>query len=470
MIELFGKNPNTMGLVHFIGIGGIGMSGLAEILHDNGFSVQGSDLSENANVKRLKAKGIEIFYGHGAAYIEKAFRVVISSAIPDNNPELLAAKQLGLRVMHRSEILAEILRSHHAIAIAGTHGKTTTTSLIFTLLDYAGTGAGVINGGVIYSIGSNIKPSTGKDKFIVAEADESDGSFTKIHPQIAIVTNMDSEHMEHYKSMQNMCSAFEEFACNTPKGTGTVILGIDHHEVAALMSKIENRKVITYGYLAEADISAVNIKQNGAAMVFDLVAKGKTYTDFRLNMPGKHNVSNALAAIAAAIECGVDVDNLRKGLLSFKGVGRRFIKMGVAHGALVIDDYAHHPVEIEATIRGAKQGFQNNKVIAVIQPHRFSRLADLYDDFAKSADDADEIIITPVHAAGEFPLEGVNHKGLAAKMKARGIKNVHTVEDHKEFADLIPSIVKEGDVILCLGAGNINSWGQFLVKTARSIL
>ncbi|MFT7144005.1 MAG: UDP-N-acetylmuramate--alanine ligase [Alphaproteobacteria bacterium] len=469
MIELFGKNPNTMGLVHFIGIGGIGMSGLAEILHDNGFTVQGSDLSENANVKRLKAKGVEIFYGHGAAYIEKAFRVVISSAIPDDNPELVAAKKLGLRVMHRSEILAEILSKHNSIAIAGTHGKTTTTSLVFTLLDYAKTGAGVINGGVIYAIGSNIKASTEKGGLMVAEADESDGSFTKISSKIAVITNMDAEHMEYYKSMDNMRQAYEKFATNTPEGTGTIILGIDHHEVAALAQKLNDRKVVTYGFLAEADISARNLRQNGAAMVFDLMVKGKEYTDFRLNMPGKHNVLNSLAAIAVAIECGVDVDNLRPGLLSFKGVGRRFIKMGMAHGALVIDDYAHHPVEIKATIRGTKQGFINNKVVAVIQPHRYSRLQDLFEEFSKCADDADEVVIVPVYAAGEKPIDGISHETLAKKMKENGVKSVHTVQDHKELSDLIPSLVTDGDIILCMGAGNINAWGQFLVKTSRSI-
>tara|TARA_R110000868_G_scaffold218576_2_gene469276 strand:+ start:196464 stop:197876 length:1413 start_codon:yes stop_codon:yes gene_type:complete len=469
MIELFGKNPSTMGLIHFIGIGGIGMSGLAEMLYDNGFQVQGSDLSENANVQRLKAKGIQVYFGHGAAYVEKAFRVVVSSAIPDNNPELVEAKSLGLRVMHRSEILAEILKKHQGIAIAGTHGKTTTTALTYTLLEHAGTGAGVINGGVIYAIGSNIKPSREKGGLMVAEADESDGSFTSITSKIAVITNMDPEHMEHYQSMGNMRQAYEKFAYNTPENTGTIVMGVDHHEVAALAQKLKDRNVVTYGFIEEADISAVNIEQRGAAMFFDLSVKGKIYTGFRLNMPGKHNVLNSLAAIAVALECGVPVDDLRAGLLSFKGVGRRFIKIGEAHGALVIDDYAHHPVEIESTLRGAKQGFKKNKVIALMQPHRFTRLHDLFDDFAKCMHDADEIILAPVYSAGEDPIQGISHEALAEKMRKNGVKHVHVVQDHKELADLIPSLVTKGDVVICMGAGNINAWGQYLVKVSRSI-
>lgn len=467
MLELFGKNPNTLGLVHFIGIGGIGMSGLAEILHDNGFKVQGSDASENANVQRLKKKGIEIFYGHGKAYVEHAFRVVVSSAIPDDNPELVTARELGLRIMHRSEILAEILKQHHGIAIAGTHGKTTTTSLAFTVLDYAQKGAGVINGGVLYSLGTNIKPSAQSGGFMVAEADESDGSFTNIHPKIAVVTNMDAEHMEHYKSLDNLRQAYENFVMNTPVETGVVICGIDHHEVAALAGRVSDRKIVTYGLLPEAHISADNIMQKGAAMGFDVLIEGKRHAGFRINMPGKHNVLNALAAIAVGIECGVDLETIKKGLMSFKGVGRRFIRIGDAYGAMVIDDYAHHPVEIESTIKGTKGGFANNKVVAVIQPHRFTRLNDLMDEFAACAMDADEVIVTPVYSAGEKPILNVNREELAKRMRANRIQNVHVVKDPEEFNDLVQKLVTNGDIILCMGAGNINTWGQFIVQQSN---
>ncbi len=469
MLELFGKNPNTLGLVHFIGIGGIGMSGLAEILHDNGFKVQGSDQGENDNVKRLQKKGVKVFYGHGKAYVEHAFRVVVSSAIPDDNPELVAARELGLRVMHRSEILAEILRQHHGIAVAGTHGKTTTTSLIYTILDYAKTGAGVINGGVLYALGSNIKASTGLNKLMVAEADESDGSFTNIHPKIAVVTNMDAEHMEHYKSMDNLRQAYENFATNTPEDTGVVVCGIDHHEVAALAGRVTNRKVVTYGLLPESDISAEGITQKGAAMMFNVLHGGKRYEGFKLSMPGKHNVLNALAAISVGLQLGLEMEVIKKGLATFRGVGRRFIRIGDAYGAMVIDDYAHHPIEIESTIRGTKSGFPDNKVVAVIQPHRFTRLESLMDEFATCAADADVVIVTPVYAAGERPIENVNREVLAQKMRANQIQNVHVVKDHEELNQLLKSTVSQGDVVLCMGAGNINAWGQYAVQQSKGV-
>jgi UDP-N-acetylmuramate--alanine ligase len=467
MLELFGKNSKTLGLIHFIGIGGIGMSGLAEILHDNGFQVQGSDSSENPNILRLKKKGIKVFYGHGKAYVEHAFRVVVSSAIPNDNPELMAAKELGLRIMHRSEILAEILKQYHGIAIAGTHGKTTTTSLVFTILDYANKGAGVINGGILYALGTNIKAAEKAGGLMVVEADESDGSFTNIHSKIAVVTNMDPEHMEHYNSMDNLRQAYENFVSNTPEGEGVVICGIDHHEVSALSGRISNRKMVTYGLLPEAHVSADNIIQTGASMAFDVLAHGKRYPGFRINMPGKHNVLNALAAIAVGLECGIDMDTIKDGLLTFKGVGRRFIRIGEAYGAMVIDDYAHHPVEIEATIKGTKAGFENHKVVAVIQPHRFSRLQDLMEEFSTCAADADEIIITPVYGAGERPIQGVSRVELANRMRANRIQNVHVVKDPEEFNTLIQTLVKEGDMILCMGAGNINAWGQFIVQQSK---
>lgn len=467
MLELFGKNSKTLGLVHFIGIGGIGMSGLAEILHENGFQVQGSDASENANISRLKKKGIKVFYGHGSAYVEHAFRIVVSSAIPENNPELVAAKKLGLRIMHRSEVLAEILKQHYGIAIAGTHGKTTTTSLIFTILDYAKTGAGVINGGILYGLGTNIKAAEKADSFMVVEADESDGSFTNIHSKIAVVTNIDAEHMEHYNSMDNLRQAYEKFVSNTPAGSGVIICGVDHHEVSALAGRISGRKIVSYGLLPESDVSAYNIKQTGASMAFDVLAFGKRYTGLRVNMPGKHNVLNALAAIAVGLECGVDIDKIKGGLLAFKGVGRRFIRIGDAYGAMVIDDYAHHPVEIEATIKGTKSGFSNHKVVAVIQPHRFSRLQDLMEEFATCAADADEIIITPVFSAGEKPIKNVTRVELAERMKANHVQNVHVVKNPEEFNELIQKLVSAGDVILCMGAGNINAWGQFIVQQSK---
>ena len=302
---------------------------------------------------------------------------------------------------------------------------------------------------------------------MVAEADESDGSFTNIHPKIAVVTNMDAEHMEHYKNLDNLRQAYENFVMNTPADTGVVVCGIDHHEVAALAGRVSDRKVVTYGLLPEAHISADNIMQKGAAMGFDVLIEGKRYAGFRINMPGRHNVLNALAAIAVGIECGVDLETIKKGLMSFKGVGRRFIRIGDAYGAMVIDDYAHHPVEIESTIKGTKGGFANNKVVAVIQPHRFTRLNDLMDEFAACAMDADEVIVTPVYSAGEKPIPNVNREELAKRMRANRIQNVHVVKDPEEFNSLVQTLVTNGDIILCMGAGNINTWGQFIVQQSK---
>ena len=464
MISLFGKNPNTLGLIHFIGIGGAGMSALAEMLHAYGYRVQGSDVSDNSNVRRLKKQGIHVYYGHGASYVEKAFRVVISSAIKDDNPELAAAKKLGVRVMHRSELLAEILNHHKAVSVAGTHGKTTTTGLIYTVLEHAKYTPGVVNGGMIYSIRSHAKIAGHVGDYMVAEADESDGSFTALGGHTVVITNVDPEHLDYYGDVERMYQAFDVFM-NSASDQGAIVLGVDHPYVRKMVQMVTSQaRVVTYGLAPDADVRAKNVAQTGASMTFDIAYQNKQYTGFRINMPGVHNVKNALAAIAVGLSAGADMDTMKAGLLAFMGVGRRFIKLGHVNGAIVIDDYAHHPVEIKSTLAGARSGFKG-KLVAVFQPHRYSRLHDLFDDFASSFDLADEIVLAPVYAAGETAIEGVTTAELAKKISKRyPQKKVHMVANREDFAHTLPTIVNEGDSVISMGAGDINQWAAYAVK------
>ncbi|KQZ30565.1 UDP-N-acetylmuramate--alanine ligase [Mesorhizobium sp. Root552] len=460
------KMPQSIGLVHFIGIGGIGMSGIAEVLHNLGYRVQGSDQAESANVQRLREKGIECFVGHRAENLGDVEVVVVSTAIKKSNPELKAAREKLLPVVRRAEMLAELMRFRQAVAIGGTHGKTTTTSMVATLLEAGGLDPTVINGGIINAYGTNARMGDGE--WMVVEADESDGTFLKLPAEIAVVTNIDPEHLDHYGSFDRVREAFRQFVENVPF-YGFGVMCIDHPEVQALVSRIEDRRVITYGENAQADVRFTNHRMHGAISEFDVIIRNrKTGADIsipglRLPMPGRHNVSNATAAIAVAHELGLSAEAIRKGLSSFGGVKRRFTHTGSWGGVEIFDDYGHHPVEIKAVLRAARDSTKG-RIIAIAQPHRFTRLHDLFDDFSVCFNDADTVMVAPVYAAGEEPIEGVSSDTLVARMRAGGHRDARYIEGPSAIAPLVRDLAKPGDFVVFLGAGNITQWAYALPK------
>ncbi len=460
------KMPQSIGLVHFIGIGGIGMSGIAEVLHNLGYKVQGSDQAESANVQRLREKGIECFVGHRAENLGDAEVVVVSTAIKKSNPELKAARERLLPVVRRAEMLAELMRFRQAVAIGGTHGKTTTTSMVATLLEAGGLDPTVINGGIINAYGTNARMGDGE--WMVVEADESDGTFLKLPAEIAVVTNIDPEHLDHYGSFDRVREAFRQFVENVPF-YGFGVMCIDHPEVQALVSRIEDRRVITYGENAQADVRFSNHRMHGAISEFDVIIRNrKTGADIaisglRLPMPGRHNVSNATAAIAVAHELGLSPEAIRKGLSSFGGVKRRFTHTGSWDGVEIFDDYGHHPVEIKAVLRAARDSTKG-RIIAIAQPHRFTRLHDLFDEFSVCFNDADTVMVAPVYAAGEEPIEGVSSDTLVARMRAGGHRDARYIEGPSSIAPLVRDLAKPGDFVVFLGAGNITQWAYALPK------
>jgi UDP-N-acetylmuramate--alanine ligase len=458
------KMPQTIGVVHFIGIGGIGMSGIAEVLHTLGYKVQGSDQADSQNVQRLREKGIECMVGHKAENLGTAEVVVVSSAVKKNNPELIAAREKLLPVVRRAEMLAEIMRFRNAIAIGGTHGKTTTTSMVAALLDAGGLDPTVVNGGIINAYGTNAR--MGQGDWMVAEADESDGTFLKLPADIAIVTNIDPEHLDHYGSFDKVRDAFRQFVENVPF-YGFGVMCIDHPEVQALVSKIEDRRVITYGENKQADVRFSNVRMDGVVSEFDVVIRDRkqgtetTIEGLRLPMPGKHNISNATAAITVAHQLGIGPDAIRAGLASFGGVKRRFTRTGSWNGVEVFDDYGHHPVEIKAVLKAARSACKG-KVIAIAQPHRFTRLRDLFDDFASCFNDADTIMVAPVYAAGEDPIEGITSEALVARIRAGGHRDARYIEGAAAIAPLVKGMAEPGDFVVMLGAGNITQWAYAL--------
>jgi UDP-N-acetylmuramate--alanine ligase len=458
------KMPQTIGLVHFVGIGGIGMSGIAEALHNLGYHVQGSDQSDNANVQRLREKGIKAFVGHAAENVGEAEVVVVSTAIKKNNPELLAARERHLPIVRRAEMLAELMRFSQAVAVGGTHGKTTTTSMVAALLDAGGLDPTVINGGIINAYGTNARMGAGE--WMVVEADESDGSFLKLPAEIAVVTNIDPEHLDYYGTFDKAREAFRQFVENVPF-YGFGVMCLDHPEVQALVSEIEDRRVITYGQNPHADVRFVNHAIDGASSTFDVVIRERKtgaiteINGLRLPMPGRHNVSNATAAIAVAHELLISAEDIRKGLLSFGGVKRRFTRTGSWKGVEIFDDYGHHPVEIRAVLRAARES-SSGRVIAVAQPHRYTRLHDLFSDFAACFNDADTVIVAPVYPAGEDPIEGVNSEALVARIKTGGHRDAHYVPGPQAIAPLVAGIATPGDYVVFLGAGNITQWAYAL--------
>lgn len=458
------KMPQTIGLVHFIGIGGIGMSGIAEVLHNLGYKVQGSDQSESANVQRLRDKGIECFVGHKAENLGDAEVIVVSTAIKKTNPELMAAREKLLPVVRRAEMLAELMRFRNAVAIGGTHGKTTTTSMVATLLDAGGLDPTVINGGIINAYGTNAR--MGEGEWMVVEADESDGTFLKLPADVAVVTNIDPEHLDHYGTFDKVREAFRQFVENVPF-YGFGVMCTDHPEVQALVSHIEDRRVITYGENAQADVRFTNLRMEGAVSVFDVVIRNRksasatTIEGLRLPMPGRHNVSNATAAIAVATELGITPEAVKRGLLSFGGVKRRFTHTGAWNGVDVFDDYGHHPVEIKAVLRAAREATAG-RVIAIAQPHRFTRLRDLFDDFSACFNDADTVMIAPVYTAGEDPIDGINSEALVARIRAGGHRDARYIDGPVAVAPIVRELAKPGDFVVYLGAGNITQWAYAL--------
>jgi UDP-N-acetylmuramate--alanine ligase len=465
------KMPRDIGPVHFVGIGGIGMSGIAEVLVNLGYRVQGSDTAENANVQRLKAKGVTIAVGHDAANLGDARVVVVSSAIKASNPELKAARERLLPVVRRAEMLAELMRLKSAIAIAGTHGKTTTTSMVAALLDAGGFDPTVINGGIINAYGTNAR--MGEGEWMVVEADESDGTFLKLPADIAIVTNIDPEHLDHYGNFDAVRAAFRQFVENVPF-YGFGVMCLDHPEVQAMVSRIEDRKVITYGENPQADVRFFNIRMDGATSVFDVEIRRRrtgqviALKDLRLPMPGRHNVSNATAAIAVAQRLGISPELIAKGLAGFGGVKRRFTFTGSWNGVNVYDDYGHHPVEIKAVLRAAREACAG-RIIAVHQPHRYSRVASLFEEFAGCFNDADSVMIAPIYAAGEDPIEGVTAEELVSRIKSGGHRDARVLASPDALAGIVAGIAKPGDFVVLLGAGSITHWAQALPRELAGI-
>jgi len=458
------KMPRNIGPVHFVGIGGIGMSGIAEILHNQGYKVRGSDSAENPNVQRLRGMGIEVEIGQRAENLKDAAVVVISSAIKKGNAELAEARARNLPVVRRAEMLAEIMRFKYAIAIGGTHGKTTTTTLVATLLDAGGVDPTVINGGIINAYGTNAR--LGDGEWMVVEADESDGTFVKLPADVAVVTNIDAEHLDHYHDFDHVKQAFLTFVENVPF-YGFAVMCLDHPVVQQMVGEIRDRRVITYGRNPQADVRLVDLEYHDGESHFAVEIRDRIrlthlrIEGLRLPMPGEHNALNATAAIAVADQLKVPAEAIRKGLLGFSGVKRRFTRTGVVGGITIIDDYGHHPVEIGAALKAARQA-TSGEVIAVVQPHRFSRVHDLIDEFATCFNDANTVIVAPIYAAGEQPIDGVTHEELVQRITARGHRDARVIDRPEALAPLLASRAQAGDYVVCLGAGSITQWAAAL--------
>jgi UDP-N-acetylmuramate--alanine ligase len=465
------KLPRDIGPVHFVGIGGIGMSGIAEVLANLGYSVTGSDVADSANVKRLRDKGVRVAIGHKAENIDGADVVVVSSAIKRDNPELVAARIKRLPVVRRAEMLAELMRLKSCIAIAGTHGKTTTTSLVASLLDAGGLDPTVINGGIINAYGTNARLGAGD--WMVVEADESDGTFLKLPADIAIVTNIDPEHLDHFHTFDAVQDAFRAFVENVPF-YGFAVMCTDHPVVHSLVGRLEDRRILTYGENPQADVRLADLGHLNGESRFSVLFRDRegktshTIDNLTLPMPGRHNALNAVAGIAVAHALGLKSDVIRKALAGFSGVKRRFTRVGDWNGAVIIDDYGHHPVEIAAVLRAARESAKG-QVIAVMQPHRYTRLHDLFEQFCTCFNDADAVIIAPVYPAGEQPIAGADRDSLVRGLRTHGHKNAIPLEAPEKLASLVKKLAKPGDYIVCLGAGSITQWAQALPAELKAL-
>jgi UDP-N-acetylmuramate--alanine ligase len=455
--------PLEIGPVHFVGIGGIGMSGIAEIMLRIGYQVQGSDLKASANTERLAELGAKIFIGQDRANLEGAYAVVYSTAVKPDNPEIVAAREKRIPLVRRAEMLAELMRLQFSVAVGGTHGKTTTTSMVATLLDAAGLDPTVVNGGIINAYGTNAK--VGQGDWIVVEADESDGTFLRLKSTVAVVTNIDPEHLDHYGDFEAVKKAFQDFVENIPF-YGFAAVCTDHPEVRAMAARVENRRLVTYGTTPQAEVRGENITMGADGAHFDAVftpldGEPVRIENLLLPMAGQHNVLNALGAIAVARELGVSEEAIRRGLLGFEGVKRRFTTVGVVGGVRVVDDYGHHPVEI-ASVLSAARAVAENRVIAVVQPHRYTRLRDLFGDFCNCFTDADVVIVADVYPAGEAPIEGVGRDALVEGLRRHGHRRVLPLEDPSDLARVVREEARNGDLVVCLGAGDITSWAYAL--------
>ncbi len=456
--------PRDIGPIHFVGIGGIGMSGIAEVLANQNYRVKGSDVADSPNVQRLRDRGIEVAIGHDAANLVDAAVVVVSSAIKRDNPELAAARARGLPVVRRAEMLAELMRPKSAIAIGGTHGKTTTTSLVAALLDAGGLDPTVINGGIINTYGTNAR--MGASDWMVVELDESDGTFVKLPADIVVVTNIDPEHLDHYGTFDALREAFRDFVENVPF-YGFAVMCLDHPEVQALVARIEDRRIVTYGRNPQAEVRYRDLRFENGKMLFSVdrrdrvTGETETMKDLAITMPGEHNVSNATAAVAVARAIGIDAAAVRKGLASFGGVKRRFTLTGTWNGVSIYDDYGHHPVEIAAVLSAARSAAPT-RLIAVVQPHRYTRLKNLFADFCTCFNEADTVIVADVYPAGEAPIEGATRDALIEGLRSGGHRDVRALDSEEHLPALVASIVEPGDMVVCLGAGSITRWANAL--------
>ena len=463
--------PREIGPIHFIGIGGIGMSGIAEVLNNLGYTVQGSDSSDGYNVERLRKNGIKVSVGHKAESVAGAAVVVVSTAIKRDNPELMAAREARIPVVRRAEMLAELMRLKSCVAIAGTHGKTTTTTMVATLLDAGGFDPTVINGGIINAYGTNARLGAGD--WMVVEADESDGTFLKLPTEVAIVTNIDPEHLDHFKTFEAVQEAFRNFVENVPF-YGFAVMCTDHPVVQGMVGQIEDRRIITYGQNPQADVQLTNLVAMGGGSQFKVVIRDRKtgaaheISDITLPMPGQHNALNATAAIAVAHQLGMSDDAIRKAMAGFSGVKRRFTRTGEWKGVTVIDDYGHHPVEIAAVLQAAR-GSTNGKIIAVVQPHRYTRLQSLFAEFCTCFDDADTVVVADVYPAGEAPIAGFDRDHFVTGLRAHGHREIVPLPNAGELAKIVHGLAKSGDLVVCLGAGNITQWAYALPGELKAL-
>src|SRR3954451_24755976 len=463
--------PREIGPIHFVGIGGIGMSGIAEVLNNLGYTVQGSDASESGNVARLRDNGVKVSVGHKAENVDGADVVVVSTAIKRDNPELTAARAQRIPVVRRAEMLAELMRLKSCVSIAGTHGKTTTTSMVAALLDAGDFDPTVINGGIINAYGTNARLGAGD--WMVVEADESDGTFLKLPTDVAIVTNIDPEHLDHFKTFEAIQDAFRDFVENVPF-YGFAVMCTDHPVVQTLVGKIEDRRIITYGENPQADARLVDLVPMGGGSKFKVVFRNrKTDTtheiaDVMLPMPGRHNALNATASIAVAHELGISDAAIRKAMAGFGGVKRRFTKTGEWNGVTIIDDYGHHPVEIAAVLRAARES-SNGKIVAVVQPHRYTRLQSLFEEFCTCFNDADTVVVAEVYPAGEAPIEGIDRDHFVLGLRAHGHRQVIPLPASADLAKIVAGVARKGVYVVCLGAGNITQWAYALPGELKAL-
>jgi UDP-N-acetylmuramate--alanine ligase len=463
--------PREIGPIHFVGIGGIGMSGIAEVLNNLGYTVQGSDASESGNVARLREKGVKVSVGHKPENVDGADVVVVSTAIKRDNPELMAARAQRIPVVRRAEMLAELMRLKSCVAIAGTHGKTTTTSMVATLLDAGGLDPTVINGGIINAYGTNAR--LGGGDWMVVEADESDGTFLKLPADIAIVTNVDPEHLDHFKTFEAVQDAFGHFVENVPF-YGFAVMCTDHPVVQSLVGRIEDRRIVTYGENPQADARLAGLTPMGGGSKFNVVFRNRKtdatheIADIALPMPGRHNALNATAAIAVAHELGLSDQAIREAMAGFGGVKRRFTRTGEWNGVTVIDDYGHHPVEIAAVLRAARES-TNGKIIAVVQPHRYTRLQSLFEEFCACFNDADAVVVADVYPAGEAPIPGIDRDHFVLGLRAHGHREVTPLQKPSDLAGVIKGLAGRGDLVVCLGAGSITQWAYALPGELKAL-